>query len=286
MSEEIKIGTILASKFELMSVLGAGKNCTIYKGYQNFTKKSVALKVLNLSALADLDELKRFQHEARLGTELAAHSGIVKVVDFGAASAGQVYMVMNLVEGPTLKELLAQRGRLDERLAINIFKQICDALAFAHEQKIVYRSLDTSEILLTPRTTKDGEAYTVTLIDFGSAVKQGDNFALALPGEAVGKPGYMSPEQARGEETDARTDIFAVGRMLYEAFAGKPPEGVPTFSPDLAINENVQSAIIKATEEERNKRFSSMKEFAQALAASGSQDEKRDIWGWTKKIFK
>lgn len=287
MSDDIKIGTILASKFEIMSVLGSGKHCTVYKGYQNFTKKSVALKLLNSSALANMDEFQRFKHEAQIGAELAAHKGIIDIIDFGAAaSAGQVYIVMNLIEGLTLKELLLQKGRLDERLAIGIFKQIIDALAFVHNAKIIYRSLDPSEIMLTHRAPKDGDGYQVTVIDFGSAVKQGDSFAFAQPGKEVGKPGYASPEQSRGEDIDARTDIYTVGRMLYEALVGQLPEGVASFPSDSAISQNVQAAVLKAADENRDKRFSSMKELAQALSGSGDHDDKKDMWGWAKKIFK
>ncbi len=288
MSDDIKIGTILGSKFELMSVLGKGKNCTIYKGYQNFSKKTVALKVLNLSALADMNELQRFKHEAKIGAELAAHTGIIDILDFGAAaSAGQVYIVMNLLEGASLKEVLAQKGRLNADLALAVFKQIIDALAFAHEMKIVYRSLDPSEIMLTPRSGKDGDGYIATVIDFGCAIKQGDNFQFALPGNEVGKPGYMSPEQSIGEEVDARSDIYAVGRMMYETITGQLPEGVLTFASELQIPENVQTAIVKSTEQDKNKRFQSMKEFAHALqGSSGQGDKKNDTWGWTKKFFK
>ncbi|MBX3073540.1 serine/threonine protein kinase [Candidatus Obscuribacterales bacterium] len=289
MSDEIKVGTTINSKYELLAVLGKGRNSTVYKGYQHFAKKSVALKILDASDIEKAtEELKRFQHEARVSAQLAAHQGIVDVFDFGAAGAGQVFLVMNLIEGLTLRELISQKGRLDAALASDIFKQIANALAFVHEQKIIHLGLDPSEIILTPASSKDKETYKVTVVDFGSAVQLSEvKTAITTPQESSGKPGYMSPEQQSGEDVDARSDIYTVGRMMYETLTGSLPESVLTFPADLQIPENIQEAIAKSTDADKNKRFQSMKEFAQKLQGSdGPDDKKKDVWGWTKKIFK
>jgi serine/threonine-protein kinase len=286
-SNEIKVGATVNSKYELLAVLGKGRNSTVYKGYQHFAKKSVALKVLDASGVERAtEELKRFQHEARVSAQLAAHQGIVDVFDFGAAGAGQVFLVMNLIEGSTLRELVSQKGRLDAALASDIFRQIANALAFVHEQKIIHLGLDLSEIMLTPASSKGKEAYKVTVIDFGSAVQLSEVKTATTPGEASGKPGYMSPEQERGEQLDERTDVYAAGRMLFKTLTGELPDGALTFPTNLEIPDNLKLVVNKSTQEDREKRFASMKEFAHALAQEGENGDKTDVWGWTKKFFK
>jgi len=281
---DIKVGDTLSSKYELTAILGKGRNSVVYKGYQHFAKKTVAVKVLNLDHSKSIESLKKFNQEGKTAAKLSAHPGIVDVLDFGAAGAGQVFLVLSFVEGKTLQETIAEKTRLDVGSAIKIFKQIADAVGYMHEQKLVHRRLNPSEIMLTTASSKTGPDYKVTLIDFG------DTLDLSQPrvtgGETVGATGYASPEELKGEGGDVRSDVYSVGRMLYETLAGSLPEGTLTFPAELDISEGLQNAIVKATAEAPEKRFQSMKEFSAALGNSSGGEKKDDMWGWTKKIFK
>ena len=285
MSDEIKVGATVNSRYELQSIIGKGRNTTVFKGYQHFAKKTIALKIIDASKSSP-DELKRFQKETSLLATLHAHKNIVDVLDFGAAGIGQCFMVMHLVEGPTLRQLLDEKTKLDVPTTENIFGQIIEALAFVHEKKIVHAGLNPNEIILTP-SAKGG--HTATLVDFGSAVSIDEqNTPTSKPNEE----NYASPERVRGETLDARADIYSIGRMMYETLVGKLPElEPPSFPAELAVPERLQQAIIRATNEERDKRFASMKEFGKELQhtssnKTGDNAEKKDLWGWTKGIFK
>lgn len=287
MSDEIKVGATINSKYELMSVLGKGRKATVYKGYQHFAKKSAAVKILDAQAKISADDLKRFQKETKFLTALHAHKGIVNVLDFGAAGIGQAYLVTDLIEGPTLRQLLDEKTRLDAATVSNIFGQIIEALTFVHEKHIVHAGLNPSEIMLAPGA-KGG--YTATVIDFGSA-KSLDEPSDAPKGDEGAEPSpYASPELVRGEPFDARADIYSIGCMLYEALVGKLPESnPPTFEADAAVSEPLQQVIVKALSTDPAKRFASMKEMAKAIpngSSSSSSPEKKDLWGSIKGMFK
>ncbi|MDZ4837280.1 MAG: serine/threonine-protein kinase [Candidatus Melainabacteria bacterium] len=287
MSDEIKVGATINSKYELMSVIGKGRKATVYKGYQHFAKKSAAVKILDAQAKISADDLKRFQKETKFLTSLHAHKGIVNLLDFGAAGIGQAYLVTELIEGPTLRQLLDERTSLDATTAQSIFGQVIEALAFVHEKNIVHASLNPTEILLTPAAK--GAGYATTVIDFGSAK------SLEEPGETLKvDPGaepspYASPELAGCKSFDARTDIYSVGCMLYEALVGKLPESnPPTFATDTTVPQPLQEVIVKALNPDPAKRFASMKEMAAAMprGSSAPSDEKKDLWGSIKGMFK
>lgn len=288
MSDEIKVGTTINSKYELMSVLGKGRKATVYKGYQHFAKKSAAVKILDAQAKISADDLKRFQKETKFLTALHAHKGIVNVLDFGAAGIGQAYLVTDLIEGQTLRQLLDEKTKLDAATIENIFGQIIEALAFVHEKQIIHAGLNPSEIMLTPAAK--GAGYTATVIDFGSA-KSFDDPVEAVKQDPDTKPDpYASPELASGSSFDARADIYSIGCMLYEALVGKLPDSnPPTFEADTAVPEPLKQVIIKALSADPDKRFTSMKELASALphgSKSLPTTEKKDLWGSIKGMFK
>ncbi len=288
MSDEIKVGTTINSKYELMSVLGKGRKATVYKGYQHFAKKSAAVKILDAQAKISADDLKRFQKETKFLTALHAHKGIVNVLDFGAAGIGQAYLVTDLIEGQSLRQLLDEKTTLDAATVESIFGQIIEALAFVHEKQIIHAGLNPSEVMLTPAAK--GTGYTATVIDFGSAKSFDDPVEPAKQNPDTKPDPYASPELANGSSFDERADIYSVGCMLYEALVGKLPDAnPPTFEPGTPVPEPLQQVIIKALSADPAKRFTSMKELAAAMPhgnKSSASTEKKDLWGSIKGMFK
>jgi serine/threonine protein kinase len=202
--------------YEVLSPLGAGGMGEVYRARDSRLEREVAIKVLPETFAADPDRLRRFEQEARAASQLN-HPNIVVVHDFGTHE-GSPYVVQELLEGETLGERLAQ-GMLSTRKTVEIGLEIARGLAAAHEKGIVHRDLKPENIFLT----SDGR---VKILDFGlakliaqepeeSGVSAAPTAALKTkPGVVMGTVGYMSPEQLRGKNTDARTDIFSFGAIL------------------------------------------------------------------------
>ena len=232
--------------YQVTSPLGEGGMGVVYRAHDTKLQRDVALKVLPESFARDPERLTRFQREAQLLASLN-HPNIAQIYGFEEVD-GSGCIVMELVDGETLSERL-KRGPFPIAEAIEAAKQVADALAAAHERGIVNRDLKPANIKLTPNGT-------VKVLDFGLAKalanKSSDINMSALPtsagsvaGMVVGTIGYMSPEQARGREVDARTDIWAFGCVLYEmltarlAFEGETTTDVMarivTGQPDLTL---------------------------------------------------
>jgi Tol biopolymer transport system component len=233
--------------YEVTSQLGEGGMGVVYRGRDSRLQRDVALKVLPDHFASDPDRLSRFQREAQVLASLN-HSNIAQI--YGLEQVGDATcIVMELVEGETLGERL-KKGPMSSDEALDVARQIAEALAAAHERGIIHRDLKPANIKLTPNGT-------VKILDFGlakaMAPRGSDTNMTAMPtmatasivGSVVGTPGYMSPEQARGKEVDARTDIWAFGCVLYEmltarqAFEGETITDVMakivTSSPDLDL---------------------------------------------------
>ncbi|CAN5510977.1 hypothetical protein BH11CYA1_BH11CYA1_14620 [soil metagenome] len=215
------IGTILSGKYELLELIGGGGSGLVYRAKQLNLGSFVALKVLHLKTLAKSDTLPRFQREARV-SGLLSHINIVAVRDYGVADQGQPYLVMELVDGASLNEYLKQYGRPPLREVIDIFSQACSGLEHAHQKDIVHRDIKPSNLMLIHN---GDQGVIVKVVDFGLArsinVSQLDQ--ITQIGDVLGSPAYMSPEQARGEALDRRTDIYSLGCALFETLQGKPP---------------------------------------------------------------
>ncbi|MDP3511078.1 MAG: protein kinase [Candidatus Melainabacteria bacterium] len=215
------LGTIFNGKYELVELIGGGGSGLVYRAKQLSIGSSVALKVLHLRAMAQSDTVPRFQREARV-TAMLSHPNIVAVRDFGVAEQGQPYLVMEFVDGASLAEYLKQYGRPPLREVIDIFTQACSGLEHAHQKEIVHRDIKPSNLMLIHN---GDEGVIVKLVDFGLArsvnVSQADQ--ITQIGDVLGSPAYMSPEQARGELLDRRTDIYSLGCALFETLQGNPP---------------------------------------------------------------
>jgi serine/threonine protein kinase/pimeloyl-ACP methyl ester carboxylesterase len=250
--------------YRLESRIGAGAMGQVYAAHDEKLNRRVAVKLLAKDLAADGDRLRRFRQEAHAASSLN-HPNIVIVHDFGELE-GRPFLVTELVEGMTLRERLRE-GPVPIRDAIEIALQVTSALAAAHARGLVHRDVKPENVMVRP----DGF---VKVLDFGLAkLARPELPSLTQPGHAAGTPSYMSPEQARAEPVDARTDVFSVGAVLYElvtgrlAFGGESPAvifagilggtpAVPTsLNPD--VPQELERLIAKALEKERELRFQS-----------------------------
>jgi serine/threonine-protein kinase len=212
------IGTTLGNH-RIIAVLGQGGMARVYKAYQENLDREVAVKVLPPWYAADRSFVERFNLEARLVARLS-HPNIVTVHDANEQN-GHLYIVMQLVDGGTLKNRLdllhRSRKIMDLAEAVPIFTQLASALTYAHEQGVIHRDIKPVNVLMD----RSGRPI---LSDFGIAkVLASTESNLTRPGAGVGTPEYMSPEQCQGGAVDGRADIYALGVMLFEALTGRPP---------------------------------------------------------------
>src|SRR5215470_11109917 len=207
--------------YEVIALLGVGGMGEVYRARDERLRREVALKVLPAAIAQDADRLRRFEAEARAASALN-HPNIVTVHDIGK-SDGTAYMAMELVDGTSLRQMLAS-GPLPEKKMLEVSVQIADGLAKAHSAGIVHRDMKPENVMVS----KDGF---VKLLDFGlakpfQAPGTGDGSALPTsagetqPGTVLGTVGYMSPEQASGRPVDYRSDQFSLGSILYEMATG------------------------------------------------------------------
>jgi serine/threonine protein kinase len=258
--------------------LGQGGMARVYKGYQEHLDRTVAIKVLPSYYAADPSFVNRFKREAQAMARLS-HPSIVTVHDAGEQD-GRLYIVMAYMSGGTLKGLMTHQMDLVD--ALPVVRQIAEALQYAHERSIIHRDVKPVNVLL------DGDGRAV-LSDFGIAkVMESAENHLTRPGAGVGTPEYMSPEQCRGSGVSPRSDIYALGVMIYEMLTGRTPfqadnytalahahiyEPVPPptlFNPRISLP--VQAVVLRALAKDPEQRFRQATDLATALefAASGS----------------
>jgi len=224
------LGRVIAGKFEIESILGSGAMGVVFKARHVSLEVPVALKVLHAELAADERFSKRFRLEAKIACSVA-HASSVRTIDCGAEADGTLYLAMEYVDGRDLFALLAQRGRLSARRSAHLMSQVLSALAAAHAVGIVHRDVKPENILVVLGEDDDGNPSEIAKVcDFGiasivSAVNDGRGAggARLTQGMVVGTPAYMSPEQARGQSVDGRTDLYAVGVVLYQLLTGSLP---------------------------------------------------------------
>jgi eukaryotic-like serine/threonine-protein kinase len=214
-------------RFEITSVLAKGGMATLYRGRDTTSGHEVVLKVPHLEYAADLVFHERFRREEDIGRRLD-HPGIVKVLSGDGKS--RLYLAMEFVEGETLRERLRREHQLPVAEAIRIGIAIADALEYLHGHGVVHRDLKPENVMLVGDQVK--------LLDFGIALDTTQRrIEWAGLSQTVGTPDYMAPEQIQGRPGDARTDVYALGVILYEMLAGRVPfiEGVPRDRPPAAL---------------------------------------------------
>ncbi len=243
--------------------------------------RSVAVKLIRRRYGHMPELVERFHAEAQAVSQ-AGHAHIVEVMDFGQSADGRPYMVMELLEGRNLHELLHQERRLPQLRAIDICRQMCDALGAAHVRGVIHRDLKPANVFLEDREGEEGDF--VKLLDFGLAQLTNPNKIPEVPIRIYGTPEYMAPEMARPKRpTEAPADIYSLGVLLYQMLTGGVPfmfddpkeiveshlSVVPEPPRDRCPSANIslalQRTVLKALRKRPERRFTSMEEMSRAL---------------------
>jgi serine/threonine-protein kinase len=212
-----RAGSVFAGRYQILGVIGTGGMGTVYRALDRELDDEVAVKVLLPDAFEEGATLGlTLKQEIRLARKIT-HPNVVRTHDLGEAD-GLRFLTMEYVPGTTLRDILDKKGAVALAPGLQIAKQLCRGLAAVHEAGIIHRDIKPLNIMVLPNGV-------VKLMDFGIA-RATEGADPATPGGiTVGTPSYMSPEQARGDELDVRSDIYSVGVVLYEMFAGTPPIG-------------------------------------------------------------
>lgn len=260
------VGKRLDGRYEIIEIIGVGGMAVVYKAFDNIDNRIVAVKVLKDEFLQNEEFRRRFKNESK-AIAVLSHPNIVKIYDVSYGDNLQ-YIVMEYVDGITLKEYIEQQGRLDIREAIYFVTQILRALQHAHDKGIVHRDIKPQNIMLL----SDG---TIKVTDFGIARFSRSETRTMTEG-AIGSVHYISPEQAKGSVTDAKTDLYSVGVVLYEMLTGKLPfqsdnavsvalmqlQNDPVkpreLNPDIPVG--LEQIIIRAMQKNPNDRYQSASE--------------------------
>ena len=267
------IDTLLLNRYELLEKIGEGGMGIVYKAKCTLLNRFVAVKILK-SELSDYEDfIARFKREANSIASLS-HTNIVNVYDAGSENNIN-FIVMEYVNGKTLKEIIKENARLSPLKTLDIALQIAKALQYSHKNKIIHRDIKPDNILIT----KDN---IVKLTDFGIA-KVSDSVTITNSNNIIGSVHYLSPEQAKGKLVDCRTDIYSLGIVMYEMVTGQVPYNgensisvammhiqEPVIPPKEVITdipENINKVILKALEKEPINRFQTSKELAEILNA-------------------
>ncbi len=279
---EARVGTVLDGRFELRRLVGIGATGAVYEAFHRYMEQSVALKLLHADLASDREYVRRFLREVKATTAIR-HPGIATVYDAGRNSDGLPYLVTELIDGVEMAELM-HRGPLAHDDVFEIGVQVLDALAAAHDQGIVHRDVKPDNVFLIKRPSGPPG---VKLIDFGIAKRLFSESTVSLTetGKTVGTPDYMSPEQARAEPVDHRTDIWSAGATLFHAFGGSPPfvskniavllgkiaterpMSLGTLCPEL--DPEISRVIDRALEPKLDARWQTARDMANALAVVG-----------------
>ena len=207
------IGKMLDNRYEILEKIGNGGMATVFKAKCHVLNRFVAVKILRDEFTTDSEFIKRFNSEAQSAASLT-HPNIVSIYDVGNED-NLYYIVMELIQGKTLKEIINEDGKLPWKWSVNIAIQIASALETAHKNNIIHRDIKPHNIIIT----EDGMAK---VTDFGIA-KAVSNSTITAFGTTIGSVHYFSPEHARGGYTDAKSDLYSLGVVMYEMLTGKVP---------------------------------------------------------------
>ena len=279
------VGREIGGRYRVLAKLGEGGMGAVYRGEQISLKRSVAIKVLRPELSRDPGLVRRFNAEAELVAKLS-HPHTVNIYDFGQDADGALFIAMEMLEGRSLRQAMTQDGPLPPWRALGIAAQIAGSLADAHRHGIVHRDLKPDNVMLTERG-RDKDV--VRVLDFGIAKMRDENRqtvnAMTRAGDLVGTPQYMAPEQIRGETVDGRTDVYALGAMLYEMLTGRLPFEAPTVMailskhlldnpepptrrrPDLGLPPVLDGLVMAALAKDPAQRPPTMERFGEDLTA-------------------
>ena len=275
------VGATLAGKYHITELIGVGAMGRVYRADHLSLDAQVAIKLLNPEVAADAQTLRRFQTEARAASRLR-HPNTIQVLDFGQSEHGALFLVMELLRGRNLAQIVADEPPLSPPRLVDLLGQALAALDEAHAAGVVHRDFKPENIFV--ETLRTGREH-VKVLDFGIAKLRGEaDHNLTSKGAVCGTPDYMSPEQVRGEELDARSDVYAAGIVLYECMTGtRPfasdgplidvlmahlnqiPQPPTQRRPDLTIPSVLEAVCLKALDKSRDGRFRSAAEMKTAL---------------------
>src|SRR5436305_14133914 len=221
--EDPLIGKTLAGKYLVENLIKHGGMGAVYRGKHVLMDKTVAIKALRPALAVDEEVVPRFSREAKAASRIS-HPHAVSVTDFGEAENGVVFLVMEYLDGRTLKEIIKNDGPMPLKRAVEIIRQVAGALDAAHEQGVVHRDLKSDNIMLVRHNSDDW----AKVLDFGIAKIQRaegvHDVDITAPNLVVGTPQYMSPEQcSQTQPLDARSDVYSLGIILFEMLAGHVP---------------------------------------------------------------
>ena len=270
-------GVVLGERYEILKRLGEGGMGAVYKARDRELERLVALKVIRPELAGNPEILRRFKQELILARQVT-HKNVIRIFDLGMAD-GRKFITMDYVEGRDLKSVLVERGKLPPEEAVPIIQQVCRGLEAAHTEGVVHRDLKPQNIMVDA-------AGRVWVMDFGLA-RSMETAGITRTGALMGTPDYMSPEQARGEKVDARSDLFSLGIIFYELLTGRLPfqadtlmatllkrvqeKAIPPAVLNPAIPPHINRVVMKCLEADVSKRYQAIGEILADLAGETSQ---------------